>query len=1006
MEKIVFKTLQEANNFIAELVGNDQPVPQWAKDQRKHLKEMEANGGVVTSETPIYDTLKAMSKFPVSEEKKKCVEESVAKLLEDGPKAEEPGLLLGKIQCGKTDTFENIIGLAFDKGIDIAIVLTKPTIALTTQTEQRLAEDFAPFRYTGVVSDKPIVEIYNIMGDIRKGMIKAYVDKSKSIIVCKKQDDNLKALTKLFEVYSPFLKEKKVLIVDDEADFASRNYQNVQLEKKLDNDGNIIPQEKDKKLAKIAQDIDDFRKVPTYCRYLQVTATPYCLFLQPGGELYLNGMTVKAFKPRFTSIVPTHDAYIGGKQYFEESENQDSMYFHLFHPVTAKCIDILGKEDKRYVNSSIASKNIYDLTFAIVSYFVATAIRVIQENERGRIYRSSAILHVKVDKEKHVWQDRIVNRLIKDLSRCIVDNDQSDLRIWTAIDACYEDFKESNRKGREQGLVDVELPQKDAIINEIRRMFEEEDYKVKIINSDEQLPLDENGELKQNATVNIFIGGSILDRGITIKNMLLFFYGRNPGKYQQDTVLQHARMYGARPLNDMAVTRLFTSEEIYTVLKRMNDLDNQLRDWLEQGKYDTEDYPTFVGFSWNIKPCAAQKIQASNALTLKPKKRILPVGIWPGTKTQIGRIVEKIDAMITTSPHYNEQDGDGFFEMDKELVVSIIEQISKTYIYDKEHENLLYKNDLKEMLCALEYSTIKGDGKVWALHRTNRNVSRIRENGYWVDASDDGHNDTTPSRLKAVGRPVIMFIRENGSKTKDGERWTNSAGEYIGWSGTPFYWPVLVMQSDLKPVMYAFEPNWKKWASVFPLQEFLGDININDVLRLRVRDYLEETFGPEGTVYNDEEPPSFSKPITENTAKRFINVDEIGDGKLMEKAGADISNGVYSFNNAVFPYELRPYRYLLLNKSDSTGNSFMLIELTEPERWEVYPVQEFSEEGDLIGDDKKVLLHGRDIIVDKYLDETEEQEMGVCQWHVVYKLKRVLKFQAATVNWDALEENN
>ena len=171
-----------------------------------------------------------------------------------------------------------------------------------------------------------------------------------------------------------------------------------------------------------------------------------------------------------------------------------------------------------------------------------------------------------------------MNRLIKDLSRCIVDNDQSDLRIWTAIDACYEDFKESNRKGREQGLVDVELPQKDAIINEIRRMFEEEDYKVKIINSDEQLPLDENGELKQNATVNIFIGGSILDRGITIKNMLLFFYGRNPGKYQQDTVLQHARMYGARPLNDMAVTRLFTSEEIYTVLKKMNDLDNQLRD--------------------------------------------------------------------------------------------------------------------------------------------------------------------------------------------------------------------------------------------------------------------------------------------------------------------------------------------------------------------------------------------------------------------------------------------
>ena len=163
MEERIFRNLQEANDFIAELVDNDQPVPQWAKDQRKRLKEIEANGGVITSNTPIYDTLIAQSKFTVSEEKKQCVESSVAKLMEEGPKAEEPGLLLGKIQCGKTDTFENIIGLSFDKGIDIAIVLTKGTIALAEQTRLRLEKDFAPFRYTGIISDKPIVEIYDIM---------------------------------------------------------------------------------------------------------------------------------------------------------------------------------------------------------------------------------------------------------------------------------------------------------------------------------------------------------------------------------------------------------------------------------------------------------------------------------------------------------------------------------------------------------------------------------------------------------------------------------------------------------------------------------------------------------------------------------------------------------------------------------------------------------------------------------------------------------------------------
>ena len=58
---------------------------------------------------------------------------------------------------------------------------------------------------------------------------------------------------------------------------------------------------------------------------------------------------------------------------------------------------------------------------------------------------------------------------------------------------------------------------------------------------------------------NIFIGGQILDRGITVPNLLGFCYGRSPKRMQQDTVLQHARMYGARPRPDLAVTRLYTT---------------------------------------------------------------------------------------------------------------------------------------------------------------------------------------------------------------------------------------------------------------------------------------------------------------------------------------------------------------------------------------------------------------------------------------------------------------
>ena len=135
--------------------------------------------------------------------------------------------------------------------------------------------------------------------------------------------------------------KKKVGVVDDAADVASRNYRSVRAEALVDKDGKPVVQDAETEMAKISQQIDDFRKIPEYCRYLQVTATPYCLYLQPQGELNLNGNIVKPFKPRFTSLVPIHSKYIGGKEYFEDSKDPDSMYSHLFHQVDAKCFDLL-----------------------------------------------------------------------------------------------------------------------------------------------------------------------------------------------------------------------------------------------------------------------------------------------------------------------------------------------------------------------------------------------------------------------------------------------------------------------------------------------------------------------------------------------------------------------------------------------------------------------------------------------------------------------------------------
>ena len=83
--------------------GGTQQIPQSTKS-KSNLKN------------PIYETLRQNYKYPpyiMPKEDCDCIETTVDKLLEDGPNAAEPGLLLGKIQCGKTATFEGIIGRLF-----------------------------------------------------------------------------------------------------------------------------------------------------------------------------------------------------------------------------------------------------------------------------------------------------------------------------------------------------------------------------------------------------------------------------------------------------------------------------------------------------------------------------------------------------------------------------------------------------------------------------------------------------------------------------------------------------------------------------------------------------------------------------------------------------------------------------------------------------------------------------------------------------------------------------
>lgn len=1005
---VTYTTKEECLKAIetVKVMGMD-PLPWMLAQLEAFEKEELEKAHAHNTDTPIWDTLK--SNYPygtMPEEKTFCIESTVEQLLSTDEHAEEPGLLLGKIQCGKTDTFEGIIGLAFDKGVDIAIVITKGTKALVNQTIKRMKNDYRWFKASDRLEQPVTIEIYDIMAISKTGLRQAIVESSKVVIVCKKQAANLSRLIDLFEHKSPFLKKKKVIIVDDEADFASRNYQSVKL--KAESGDKEIQVKGGLQMARISQQIDDFRKVPDFCRYLQVTATPYCLYLQPDGELNLNGNIVKPFKPRFTSIVPTHSAYIGGHQYFVESASADSMYSHLYHQIDQKCIDVLGHEDKRYINNAISSGNIYGLTYALVAYFMATAVRRLQMKEEGKDYKTSAIIHVDIDKKNHDWQRRLVVKLITSIKSAILDDEQSDLRIWRAVENVYKDFLESNEKGRKSGLITVTVPTLDEILNEMRTIFspKQTNYHVQPVNSDEDMVSildEETGELKLDCAATIFIGGNILDRGVTIKNMLCFFYGRNPKNFQQDTVLQHARMYGARSKEDMAVTRLHTTPQIYKILARMNELDEQLRQWFIEGKDKEGENAVFVGYDKNISPCAPQKIKASNALLIKPQKTILPVGFWTKNKTATAAEMQRIRQLITTCPGYQYKDEDGFFEMNKETVVEILNLIESTYVYDDKFYNKDRKNDIKEMLCVLEYCTEKSGGKVYALHREGRRMNRIRENGGYIDAPQDGRTDSKPSRAKAIDAPVIMLIQEEGEGCKDAN------GENIGWNNAPFYWPVLMTQENIASAMFALDQKAKDLKTVASERDRLVEgISPEEVLSITVKGDLETLFGEEGAEFKYDNCPREEFVLKESTAIRYIQRDANGNWVLNPQVHVDQEHyhGVYSLNNRVFPFILKPYKYMCVRNGKDAKSDVILLELFEPENWIISSIGKPNENGDLMDKDTgDILLHVKDQIINMNLEEHEFIDDTVTQWQITYTIKKVLKFKRNKIDWGTLSDN-
>lgn len=707
---------------------------------------------------------------------KSCIEKTVTKLLGSETDLKKPGILLGKIQSGKTRAFLGVIALAFDNGYDIAIILTKGTKPLTEQTLKRLNNDFKDF-----ISEK-LLQVHDIMSF--PGNLTKYELDQKMVIVAKKQIDNLRHVLDAITTKYPELKGKKVIIIDDEADFAGLSFH------KNKETGNA-------EQGTLANKIDEIRTNASKSDFLQVTATPYSLYLQPD-NLDGESMVFLPKKPAFTEILPEYKDYRGGDYYFLESENEESPASCLYEELPDKEVELLkakkklGRADRRSfkIEDVFNAEGLPMLRRAIMNFIVGGCLRRIQQEKLGIKKEDYAfLLHTDIARITHSWQEEIVNRLSGELIEISQKNENL---LNEMVKESYNDLIRSINLTRSFHTInDLPVPTIDETISAVKDALAREMLLVQKVNSDEDVKflLDDSGQLKLRTPLNIFIGGQILDRGITIKNMISFYYGRNPKRFQQDTVLQHSRMYGARTKEDLGVTRFYTTKNIYEIMRCIHEFDSALRAAFLKGEHDNGVY--FIRKDENDKlvPCSPNKIMLSNIITLKPHKRLLPVGFQTDYKTKIKKDIENIDMKINSL----KQNGDfeNPFLISLSTAIEIIDLISKTLLFDGKNWDPKSHKACIEHLSKNTKNTSQV-GNVWCLVRKDRNISRFKQDGSFSDGPYGTKTEGAIAAKVAIDIPMLMLFRQNGHKID-------------GWKDQPFWWPVITAPENTQTSIFADE---------------------------------------------------------------------------------------------------------------------------------------------------------------------------------------------------------
>ena len=484
------------------------------------------------------------------------------------------GMVFGYVQSGKTAHYIGLINKAYDAGYRVIIVLTGIHNSLRSQTQSRIDEEVLGYETSlenivdltrernaigvGIGAHNQVAEVVQSIttrddkGDVNK-ITESVSMMPPFIIVTKKNATVLRTILRFFRKNhcAEIIDGKKIipakypaLIIDDEADQASINTNET-----YDEFGNVLDDYNPTTINGLIRELLKMFECRSYAGY---TATPFAnIFIPPHVDSEKYGTDL--FPRDFIFRAPRAEQYIGAREFFGISGDENTPVMPLFRPIEAGAA-FLGKGTK----ATDAVSNIPDELKKAIKYFlISTALR----NCRGQVNKPNTML---VHIVRFVSQQNTVKKLVKtyyeeELENYIKYGDSTirdDLRaIWE------EDYLPTTSKLRVQfakymgGCTDVSW---DDIWAEIRRIVTKKEITIYSVNGkSKDALLYKNHEGKPFNV--IVIGGDKLSRGLTLEGLTVSYFTRNSNTY--DTLMQMGRWFGFRP-GYLDACRLFTTPRL------------------------------------------------------------------------------------------------------------------------------------------------------------------------------------------------------------------------------------------------------------------------------------------------------------------------------------------------------------------------------------------------------------------------------------------------------------